>query len=80
MNYTEEISCIRVYRTDVENRRDVRFFTEQIRQKIPQSDVSFDLDDCDNVLRIESRNRDFSDRIVRQIFEQHGHFAEVLPF
>ena len=45
---------IYVFKTNI-NQRDVRLVNSILRSVIPHSKWNFDLEDCDNILRIESR-------------------------
>lgn len=71
---------IKVYKTDVQTHTVARYLTECIHLELPYSDVSFDLEDCDNVLRIESLNGKINENTIRKIFEDNGQYLETLPF
>jgi len=43
-----------VFRTSI-NQQDIRFINSILRSLIPQSRWNFDLEDCDKILRIESK-------------------------
>ncbi len=69
---------IKVYKTDVQTHTIARYLTQSIYQEFPHSDVSFDLEDCDNVLRIESLNGKVNEKRLRKIFENNGYHLESL--
>ncbi|MEQ8523908.1 hypothetical protein [Gracilimonas sp.] len=72
------MSDIKVYKTDVVNRELAIEVLRKIREELPESDSSFDLDDCDKVLRIES-HKDVKEVLIKEIIENCGHQMEVLP-
>jgi len=69
-----------IYKTTVQNRVEAESITELILSEIPSCDISFDLGDCDNVLRIETNNGDFNEETLKHIFKQKNHRLEALPF
>lgn len=75
-----KLPTITVYKTSVESETEAKSITELIELEYPSSIISFDLDDCDNVLRIETQNGNFSEEIIRKIFKQKNHILETLPF
>jgi hypothetical protein len=69
-----------VYKTDVKIGRDAGQITAKLLREFPGSDISFDLEDCDNVLRIESFNRKINARKVERLLEVNGCTIERLPY
>ncbi len=70
---------ISVFKTDVADRPTADAIIEAIRERLPGSTPSFDLDDCDRVLRVESRNSGISKPEIERILHTYGHELEVLP-
>jgi hypothetical protein len=70
---------ILIYKTTVQNRDEADSITELILNEIPSCDISFDLDDCDHVLRIESKNGKIDEHVIYRIFRKQNHNLEVLP-
>lgn len=70
---------IRVYKTDVDSQKDAKAIADLIHCKIPACTISFDLEDCDNVLRIENDNGAIDEGIIRGIFRMKDHYIEALP-
>lgn len=71
---------ISVYKTSIDSKAEADAIAELISGQIPYSKISFDLDDCDNVLRIETYNGAFDEEIVKHIFKSKNHRLETLPF
>lgn len=70
---------IQVYKTDVADRVAADAILEVIHRHLPNCNASFDLEDCDNVLRIESFNGEISDSKTRKILQDYGYQIEKLP-
>ncbi len=70
---------VHVYKTTVQSTSEADSIIQLILNELPSCDISFDLEDCDNVLRIESNNGEFDEKIVKRIFEQNKHKLETLP-
>lgn len=71
---------ISVYKTSVDSKAEAEAIAELILRQIPFSNINFDLDDCDNVLRIVTHNGTFNEEIVKHIFKSKNHRLETLPF
>lgn len=70
---------IGVFKTDVSDRPTADAIIKAIRERLPGSTPSFDLDDCDRVLRVESREYGINKPEIEQILNGYGHELEVLP-
>jgi hypothetical protein len=65
------MKTIEVYKTNVDESSIAELILEEIRESHPNSEPSFDLEDCDNVLRIEDTSG--VDRsIIEEIIQNHG--------
>jgi hypothetical protein len=68
---------IEVFKTNVETIDDSKLVLEILTEKYPETTMNFDLDDCDNILRVEGNNL-----IIEQIISiimAEGFYCEVLP-
>ncbi len=70
---------VEVYKTDIENTALAKKIVTEIRQFLPDSKPSFDLEDCDNVLRIEHTYEAIMEQDIREILNKYGHSMEILP-
>lgn len=70
---------VKVYKTDVEEASHARIIIKEIRDIIPGSDPSFDLEDCDKVLRVECFSGEIKEQDIREILTNYGHSMEILP-
>lgn len=70
---------IKVYKSDVDDHGKARLITQVIQKKFKKYEVNFDLEDCDNVLRVESRNGPVDESALEDIFKRYGHHINPLP-
>jgi hypothetical protein len=74
------MTTVGVYKTDVTDKTEAGTIANVINRQLPESEVSFDLDDCDKVLRIERFNGEIDEKQIRNILEKFGRHIEPLPF
>ncbi len=75
-----EISgAIEVYKTDVSTPELAARILDELHKNIPGCDAGFDLDDCDNVLRVEHTAEKPPGGIVEGIVKKHGGNLYPLP-
>lgn len=70
---------VKVYKTSVEESSHARSILDEIRKTLPGSDPSFDLEDCDKVLRVEHFFGKINEGDIREILANYGHSIEILP-
>lgn len=68
-----------VYKTTVKNRATAESITYSIHQQFPDYEVSFDLEDCDKVLRVENGNGSVNEGKIQAILRSYGYRMEKLP-
>jgi hypothetical protein len=67
---------VEVFKTNVEQIEHSEILIDQIINQIPNSQINFDLEDCDKILRIEAES--VSNQVIIEILNQNGYHAEVL--
>lgn len=67
---------VEIFRTNVEQPEHSEMLIDQIINHIPNSQINFDLEDCDKILRVEAE--DISIRSIIEILHKNGYHAEVL--
>lgn len=72
-----EQQIIEVFKTNLTDEAEAQFLKDALQLHYPDSDINFDLDDCDNILRIEGTGLD-SFKIERFV-EKLGYRISVLP-
>ncbi|MFH5831967.1 hypothetical protein ACG2F4_04585 [Halalkalibaculum sp. DA3122] len=69
---------IYVYKTDVKEPSKAEKILTKIRTFLPGSKPSFDLEDCDKVLRVEVETNTVDDLKIRELVKASGHQIEEL--
>lgn len=69
---------VKVYKTNVNEHSRAKLIMEAIRNTLPGSDPSFDLEDCDKVLRVESRNGNINENEIIGILKKYGYQIKSL--
>jgi hypothetical protein len=67
---------IEVFKTTVQDLNDAQSILMALKQKMKTEKINFDLDDFDNILRIEAEIIDLD--IIEKIMNEFGHKAELL--
>jgi tRNA G26 N,N-dimethylase Trm1 len=67
---------VEVFKTNVEQVEHSEMLIDQIINEIPNSQINFDLEDCDKILRIEAER--ISNETIISLLNQNGFHAEVL--
>lgn len=67
---------IEVFKTNVQEESQCKIIIEKLLEHFPNSSISFDLDDCDKILRIHSPS--ISNRKIIDVLNFHGYSCEVL--
>jgi hypothetical protein len=68
-----------VYRTTVASRQEANRLIGQLRRFFPDCCISFDLEDCDRVLRVESPGDSIPTDCITALLQQSGYECEPLP-
>ncbi len=74
-----DFNNIKVYKTNVAEKSKAGEILDKIRLFIPDSDPSFDLEDCDKVLRVETQKKPVDDMKIRGLVQASGYQIEELP-
>lgn len=75
----DKFNTIKVYKTNVQESSRAKEILNKIRVYVPDSDPSFDLEDCDKVLRVETRKKPVNDLKIRELVKASGYHIEELP-
>lgn len=70
---------IEVYRTTVTSRWAAERLLVQLGRTFPGWCISFDLEDCDRVLRVETTGAPIPDDFIAELLQQCGYGCEPLP-
>ncbi|MET4081562.1 hypothetical protein ABIB40_001511 [Pedobacter sp. UYP30] len=70
---------VEVYSTNVNNQKQADFLLDQLGMRFPAYKINFDLEDCDNILRVESDLETIEVFQVIDLLNSLGFIAQVLP-
>jgi hypothetical protein len=67
---------IEVFKTDVQEVAQSEMIVEKLLEHFPDSDINFDLEDCDRILRVYDLN--ISNKKIIELLNSYGYQCEVL--
>ncbi len=70
---------VEVFKTNVSDTHHANMLVEQIHKTFAGYKANFDLEDCDNILRVVSTKGLIQPSVVINLLENYGFTAEVLP-
>ncbi|TDH21256.1 hypothetical protein EXU57_20155 [Segetibacter sp. 3557_3] len=70
---------VEVFKTNVQKRAIANILIDEIHRSFPAYRASFDLDDCDKILRVECRSHPVQANELIILLKDFGFQAEVLP-
>ncbi len=72
------MKIVQVFKTDVPDREVARIIIFLLQRDFSQCRINFDLDDCDRILRIESRQTSVDESRIGSLIGQVGYHCEPL--
>lgn len=69
---------VEVFKTNISRNHQAERMVLLLRKAFPVYQVNFDLEDCDKILRVKTRNIDVNPENIIQIFADYGFHCEVL--
>lgn len=73
------IKQVEIFVTSVQHAMDAGQISKRLLELFPSYKVTFDLDDCDRILRVEIPDGSINRPAIRQLVLASGHHCEVLP-
>lgn len=70
---------IEVFKTNVKQHSHAKMLVDEIHKIFEGHEANFDLEDCDNILRIKCRSGNILPSIFIRLLNDFGFHAEVLP-
>jgi hypothetical protein len=68
---------VEVFKTNIKKTGQSKVLIEELLRHYPESEVNIDLDDCDNVLRVEGN--DICPHKIIELVTFNGYECEILP-
>ncbi|ELR72911.1 hypothetical protein C900_00872 [Fulvivirga imtechensis AK7] len=69
---------VEVFKTDIDRKEDAERVFRLLSYIFPLATINFDLEDVDNILRVECKNRSVDFDKLMRVVEEAGFKAEVL--
>jgi len=69
---------VEVFKTNITEQKQASKIIEEIQQTFPSFKINFDLEDCDNILRIENPKGNIDNELVCRLIRGVGYFIEPL--
>ncbi|MEO5583248.1 MAG: hypothetical protein ABIR66_11185 [Saprospiraceae bacterium] len=70
---------VEVFKTDVTDRDYANMLTNEIHKVFVDHKANFDLEDCDNILRIKCSQKIVQSHLLIRLLKDFGFHAEILP-
>lgn len=70
---------IEVFKTNVREQQHATAIVNEIHEHLDHCRANFDLQDCDNILRVKSASGEVPVSTLLEILNRYGYRAEVLP-
>ena len=70
---------VEVFKTNVQDQDHANMLIDQIHESFAGYNANFDLEDCDNILRVECTNRLIQSPLLINFLKKFGYYAEILP-
>jgi len=67
---------VEVFKTDIKKRSQSKTLVKKLQQHYPESCINFDLEDCDNILRVEGE--DICPHTIIQLLISDGYCCQLL--
>jgi len=67
---------VEVFKTNIQDSQLAATIIQELEKHFPEAKINFDLNDCDNILRIEHHENVIEN--VFHVFENLGQFCEIL--
>ena len=75
---TEYRRVVEIFRTNVSDASEANIITRNLRGHFPSCKITFDLDDCDRILRIEGRGCDIDITSILEIVKGHHYDIKLI--
>lgn len=67
---------VEIFKTDVDSKQKAIEIIKKLQEKFPSYKINFDLEDCDNILRIEAKSIKIKE--VIDILNEMNFFCEII--
>jgi len=71
-----ELHMVEVFRTNIRRKRQAKTVMDILSKQFPLFRINFDLEDCDNILRVEGEN--ICPESIAELVAENGYECNVL--
>ncbi|MGA9637437.1 hypothetical protein [Flavobacterium sp.] len=69
---------IEIYKTNIIKKKDSKQIAKQLQQLFPDYSITFDLEDCDRILRINTFEAILDHNTILKLVYESGFYIEIL--
>lgn len=69
---------IEVFKTNITKQKQSKTVIKRLHQKLPDLKINFDLEDCDNILRVENPSGKIDNKLIFELVSNIGFYIEPL--
>lgn len=69
---------VEVFKTNISKQKQSKQIIVKLNQMFPKYKINFDLEDCDNILRVENTVGKIDYEVVIQLITEDGFYIETL--
>ncbi|MDD7887683.1 hypothetical protein [Flavivirga sp. 57AJ16] len=70
---------VEVFRTNIDTESKADLIQKKLKKTFPDYKINLDLEDCDNILRLETENEVFDIKPIMMLIKSYGFKIEILP-
>lgn len=71
---------VEIFKTNIEDKQTAEMVIGSLTKAFPQYDFNFDLDDCDNVLRVASSCENIKIELIKNEVITKGFICELIEY
>jgi hypothetical protein len=74
------MNSIEVFKTNVKRKKDAQRLASALHSRFPKYKINFDMDDCDRILRVETRGEMVNAKEIMKVMKKEKVLCEVLNY
>ncbi|MFG6687110.1 hypothetical protein ACGK9U_11035 [Mariniflexile sp. HNIBRBA6329] len=69
---------VEVFKTNISKQKQSNQIIVKLNQTFPKYKINFDLEDCDNILRVENTIGEIDNKVIIELITEDGFYIEPL--
>ena len=74
-----DFKMIEIYKTNITKKEHALSIEQKIKKRFPHYHITFDLEDCDRILRIDTFDQILNHNAILELVTEKSFYIEVLP-